>query len=446
MLHPELAAAEGAGSGEPQSAPTSVMICEPEADKKQGRTFFFVAKPPDEAAEQGEAVAGATSSHLPDEPAATDVAALADTGVLKRLSRYRLSEKYEILPAASMEDAEDIMHRLRVQNLMLKTEMVRMATDYERHGDEHGLRTRRGRKKATTIVAVDRLRELEKIEAGMHTLFTPSQVKTLSRDYKKNSVQWRDEDFRRALGLLEHSSQQTFNYVRKEMNIPLPSIGTLKLRCPQEPELHVRLEAALQERGGGEGRCKQCSRRMSSASSVPAAAQGAGGDSVEEVEYHPLQTMPAEEQQIEWAAEAPPPGILKRKRSRGGGSSPRKAIRQEEEVVFYEAPVAQSQRGRGRRSNSSGAGGGGGSGGGRRSRAGLVHHYQPPPPPEPEGILDDDDEEDEEPEDEEDFEEEFGEEDVEIDPQQQEVPTQFAQFRNSSYEGGWNEWDPRQLQ
>lgn len=452
LLHPELAAGEVDGDGEPQSDPAAVMICEPEADgaQKQGRTFFFVAKPPDEEEANVKTEDAADTSALPDGPAPSEGVTVADLGVLKRLNRFRLSERYEILPAASLEDAEDVMHRLRMQNLALKTELVRQATEFERHGDEHGLRARRGRKKATTIVAVDRLRELEKIEAGMHTLFTPSQVKTLSRDYKKNSVQWRDEDFRRAIGLLEHSSQHTFNYVRKVMNLPLPSIGTLKLRCPQQPELCVRLEAALQERGG-ETRCKHCSRRLSAG---PAASQGAAGDAGDsmgaEGGYQDIQTLPQDGQQVEWAVEpAPSRGVLKRRKTRGGVTSARKAMRQDEEVVFYEAPVAPPPRGRGRaRGRPRGSGGAaGGAGRARPDARELVSQYQQQLPQEEEEEEDDD--EDEEPEDDEDFEDEFGEEveeeSVEIDPQQQEVPTQFAQFRNA-YGGGWNEWDPRQLQ
>ena len=449
MLHPDLAAAETDGSGEPPSASTSVMICEPEAAsaKKKGRTFFFVAKPPGEDVEEAEAASESAveTPRLPDNPAPSETADDANAGVLKRLARDKLSEKYEILPAASFEDAEEIMHRLRLQNLMLKTEMVRQATEYEKHGDEHGLRGRPGRRRPTTIVAVDRLRELEKIEAGMHTLFTPSQVKTLSRDYKKNSVQWRDEDFRRALGLLEHSSQSTFNYVRKVMNIPLPSIGTLKLRCPQQPELHVRLEVALQERGSGDGPCKTCARRANAAATAAAAA-AAARDAAEEgagqTDYPQMPALEADEQQVQWDAQ---PAILSKKRSRGGGVSPRKAFRQDEDVVFYEAPVAPPSRERGRRSGS----GGGGGEKGRRGRLGLVSQYQPPPSPPPPDEEEDEDEE-EEPEDEDDFEEEFGEDDeeeetVEIEPQQQEVPAHFAHFR-SSYDSGWNEWDPRQLQ
>ncbi|KAF0307422.1 hypothetical protein FJT64_021236 [Amphibalanus amphitrite] len=333
MLHPDLNAS-GAELGDgAQSGSAPVMICEPEPEagvqQGQARTLFFVAKPPEEAIkEEQDAVqeeAEAPVPQLPDGPAPSTDDPADELGVLRRLARFKLSERYEILPAASLEDAEEIMHRLRVQNLALKTEMVRLATEFERHDDEHGLRSRRGRKKRTTIVAVDRLRELEKIEAGMHTLFTPSQVKTLSRDYKKNSVQWRDEDFRRALGLLEHSNQHTFNYVRKVMNIPLPSIGTLKLRCPSQPELHVRLEAALRERGD----MGRSGRRMSGHGAVGDAGDGVGGEHA----YPEMQTDDGR-QEDDWIAVTPTRGILKRKRSSGGAASARKVTHQDEEVVF----------------------------------------------------------------------------------------------------------------
>ncbi|XP_037079433.1 uncharacterized protein LOC119100440 [Pollicipes pollicipes] len=322
-----------------------VVICEPEggATPKAGRTFFFVAKPPVEVKEEpGHEVERAPAPVAPAEPEPA-----ADTGVLKRLAKYQLSEKYEILPAASPDDADDIIHRLRLQSLALKTELVRMATEYERDSDEGG-KARRGRKKVSTLVAVDRLRELEKIEAGMHSLFTPSQVKALARDYKKNSVQWRDEDFRRALGLLEASSVRAFNYVRKEMNVPLPSIGTLKLRCPLQPELHERLDAALRD-SPADARCKNCNRRAST-------LQTDAGDAADQ-SYQQL------------------------------------------------APAA------------------------RRS-AEFLTEFDP-----------EEDAEEEEDEDEEEYEE--VEEQVEVDPQ--EVPVEFARFRHS-YGGGWNEWDPRQLQ
>lgn len=416
--------------------PTPVVICEPEGGtmRKKGRTLFFVAKPPaatesadspvDDEGQQSDPVpvpvipAGSQQSPsgtlaIKAEPAAGHTALDEDLGVLKTLSKYHLSEKYEILPPPPGEAAEEIIHKLRCQNLGLKTELVRLAIQREETPDldAEGLSSRRGRKKATALVTVERLRELEKIEAGMHSLFTPSQVKTLSREYKKNSVQWKQEDFRRAVGLLEASSIRAFNYVRREMLIPLPSIGTLKLRCPLHPDLNARFEAVLRT---ADARCRTCGTITSDGSQ-----QGELQLQVQQ-DYH---LEPAGAGQQSWVT--PQQSLLRKRKGEGGASAAKKARqteqqgRYQEPTVFFEDQVVVARspakpRGRGR-------------GRGRGKRA-------PPPEPEPEQEMFESESMSEE-----EFDDEYGNDGVDAGQGQagyDRYPTQYA---------GWNEWDPRQL-
>ncbi|XP_037073506.1 uncharacterized protein LOC119094551 [Pollicipes pollicipes] len=145
-----------------------------------------------------------------------------------------------ILPPTNMREALDMVHQLRLQNLSLQAELMRT-------GGEH---LRRGRKKVMATITAERLHHLEKLETAVERVFTPSQIRAMSHGFKRNSVQWREEDFRRAVTLRSLCSNKMFEYVRNDMKIPLPSIETLKLRCPNYPKLDAMLWRALREPNG----------------------------------------------------------------------------------------------------------------------------------------------------------------------------------------------------
>ncbi|KAF0289461.1 hypothetical protein FJT64_012311 [Amphibalanus amphitrite] len=196
--------------------------------------------------------------------------------ILTLLKDNQLSERAANAVPSNLREAKEVNHQLKTQYLNLQASVLKWAMQNKVHNDR--LIEAAEKRKALADSARDsRLRYLLRLEAAIKDMFTEAQIRHIIRRYEDSSgvsadkrtvIQWGEADVLRMLELRAISSDTVIRHVRDKMNIPLPTLKTVKLRCTKSPALSEAYVDMLQKSEANQKRCDMCERQVSTIDEV----------------------------------------------------------------------------------------------------------------------------------------------------------------------------------
>ena len=234
--------------------------------------------------EDGTAATGAAATAAKEKRRAKKLPTLLTK--MQPYQRYLDSDSFTETPA-DLEEAQAFNYQLKVQFLKLQTTMLRWGIKNKKIHDsalkEVEQKQERFKKKTASGA---RLRELLRLETAVKSVFSPSQIKVITRLHggkgsstagdppakPSGGAHWDEDDLRRVLELRAISSDRAVSYVREKLKVPLPTMAAVKLRCAKSPELNEAYKVMLAEREERQKRCDACDRQLNTIDEVIEAA------------------------------------------------------------------------------------------------------------------------------------------------------------------------------